>query len=123
MELRPIQLAERPVVIEPLVARMLRAEGERHLEALREYEAECASDTWRERCAVKIADRVAELESQLRAAVPEDRFALLDALRTFRQALATLERELGRSSDRARRLSALREQASALPRLRLVQSS
>jgi hypothetical protein len=122
MELRPIQLVQTAVYVKLLDARMYGASWDKPLQQVEKYEAACALEVWLERCAAKIADRVAETENRLRDAAPEDRFALLDALRTYRSALSTLETELGRSLRRVQRLSVIREQASGQPRLRLVQS-
>lgn len=122
MELRQIKLVESPVYVRMLDARMWGASMANELEALEKYEVECASEIWLERCAAKIADRVASLENRLQGAAPEDRFELLDALRTFRQALRALEQELGHSQVKVERLAVLRAQARGLPRLRLVQS-
>jgi hypothetical protein len=90
---------------------------------LQDYEAECGTAAWLERSRELIVGRVAALESQLRAAPLEDHSELRDALQTFRTALSVVEQELAPSRRRAQRLVALREQASAQPRLRLVVSS
>lgn len=120
MQLRPIQLAERVTKVKCLTLADFRRGDERVVQALYAYEAECASDTWRNRCAAKIAARVADLDNQLRAAKPEDRFELLGALRTYRTALSALTTESAPSLGRAQRLALLREQAIEQPRLRLV---
>lgn len=122
MKLRPVQLARTLVYVKRMPARMCAFDEDKQLVALEKYETECATDTWLDRCATKIADRIAALENQLQGARPGDRFELLDALRTFRQALQALELELGDSRARVERLAVLRAQARGQSRLRLVQS-
>jgi hypothetical protein len=121
MHLRPVEVVSGMIYIKVLSAREF---WEEHCveSTLLRYEAECASSVFLERCAARLSDRIAGLESRMRVAPLADRSELTDELRTFRSSLTILRQELARSqapAQRRRELSALRPEQ---PRLRLVES-
>lgn len=123
----PIQLAASVTCVRVMTARELLLQEKEIAKvstasgaALQAYVAECGVSVWLERSATKLADRVRDLEHQLRVASPQDHDRLEDALRTSRTNLALVWRGLGRSPGLARRLAAQSEQDAEQLHLRLV---
>lgn len=88
---------------------------------LQDYAAECGMTTWLERSANSIAQRVSELERQLREAPPADRAALEGELKTWRTSLIVTWRALERSPGLVRRRVAQSAPDAPPPRLQLVE--
>lgn len=88
---------------------------------LQDYAAEYGVTTWLKRSAVRFAEKVVELECQLRAAPVEDRAALEDSLRTWRQSLVIVSRDLERSPGVVRRRAVRSSRDVSQFHLRLVE--